>query len=315
MMHQKCSFLVILLTYIYLALSVEEIPIAPPANVCDYFNDDGISSNMCQKQNFPSKTIEEIYGSDVSKCCEGHGFIYVDECDQRSQFQGKEVCGFSDNDRFTENLSVREGYDLCPKECRDNIELFDGDYSIHNGGKLQITNLQKEMYVKQYCASHICDEFDQQWVPTIRVCLCMEEEELQKMANNEIEFQFFDKICPDFKTNLGKNSKCADGISNAVTFSEFNLLNDTHIEAKDPLLDKIVLKLDDNDYCIGPKWQTNADNYKELIKMTLFYCKQTPYMRTDNPTDSNNPSSSVNPMPFLHEALIGINFILNLIAN
>ena len=59
---------------------------------------------------------------------------YFDLIQERPHLRKKEVCGFIDEEpeKFKEN-------NVCPKECRDNILLLDGDFNVDDNGKLQIT--------------------------------------------------------------------------------------------------------------------------------------------------------------------------------
>ena len=71
------------------------------------------------------------------------------------------------------------------------------------------------------------------------------------------------------------------------TYSEFQSFNRTHVRANESFTDPIFKKKDDESYCIGPKWQTPT-NYKELVKMNLFVCKQ------DTSKGGNSESSDWN---------------------
>ena len=57
-----------------------EFPVDPETNVCDIFNEDGQTRNMCLKSEFPEETVDDRYDSKVSQCCNGHGFVFTDEC-------------------------------------------------------------------------------------------------------------------------------------------------------------------------------------------------------------------------------------------
>jgi len=270
-MRSHCLILVVWMYWIGLVYSQDnqhpEFPVDPETNVCDIFNEDGQTRNMCLKSKFPEQTIDAKYGSEVSQCCDGHGFVFTDECNDRSEFRKKEVCGFPNREtpeRFKEDK-------VCPKECRDNILLLDGDFYVDDNGNLQVTKFgdyQQKIEVKHYCASYKCDDFDQIWVATVKACVCVKNDTLAQMS---------DDIGPLLRkcsnSHLCNPDTLHEDLSNVEnTYSEFKLLNQT-VQANEPFTDPILMKKDDESYCIGPKWQTPT-NYKELVKMNLFVCKQ-----------------------------------------
>ena len=83
-MRSHCLILVVWMYWIGLVYSQDnqhpEFPVDPETNVCDIFNEDGQTRNMCLKSKFPEQTIDAKYGSEVSQCCDGHGFVFTDEC-------------------------------------------------------------------------------------------------------------------------------------------------------------------------------------------------------------------------------------------
>jgi len=266
-MRSHCLILVVWMYWIGLVYSQDnqhpEFPVDPETNVCDIFNEDGQTRNMCLKSKFPEQTIDAKYGSKVSQCCDGHGFVFTDECNDRPQFREKEVCGFLDREnpeRFKED-------NVCPKECRDNILLLDGDFVVEDNGNLQITkfgDFQQKIEVKHYCASYKCDDFDQDWVATVKACVCVKDKVLKQMSatvDNSL------RNC----SNLDTLHEDLGNVEN--TYSEFQSFNRTHVRANESFTDPIFMKKDDESYCIGPKWQTPT-NYKELVKMNLFVFKQ-----------------------------------------
>jgi len=239
-----------------------EFPVDPETNVCEIFNEGGQTRDMCLKKKFPEETIDDKYNSKVSQCCNGHGFVFTDECNDRSEFRKKEVCGFPN--RETPELFKEDK--VCPKECRDNILLLDGDFNVDNNGNLQVTkfgDFQQKIEVKHYCASYKCDDFDQDWVATVKACVCVKNDTLAQMS---------DDLDPLLRkcSNLDTLHEDLRNVEN--TYSEFQLLTET-VQANEPFTDPIEMKKDDERYCIGPKWQTPT-NYKELVKMNLFVFKQ-----------------------------------------
>jgi len=269
-MRSHCLILVVWVYWIGLVYSQDnqhpEFPVDPETNVCDIFNEDGQTRNMCLKSEFPEETIDAKtkYGSKVSQCCDGHGFVFTDECNDRLQFREKEVCGFLDREKpekFKED-------NVCPKECRDNILLLDGDFNVEANGNLQITkfgDFQQKIEVKHYCASYKCDDFDQIWVATVKACVCVKDDVLKKMSE---DLDPLLRNCSKPEITLHE-----DFCNVENTYSKFKPVNQTHVEANEPFTDPIVMKKDDESYCIGPKWQTPT-NYKELVKMNLFVFKQ-----------------------------------------
>jgi len=267
-MRSHCLILVVWVYWIGLVYSQDnqhpEFPVDPETNVCDIFNEDGQTRNMCLKSEFPEETIDDKYGSKVSQCCNGHGFVFTDECNDRPELRKKEVCGFPSEEKpkpFKED-------NVCPKECRDNILLLDGDFDVDANGNLQITkfgDFQQKIEVKHYCASYKCDDFDQIWVATVKACVCVKDDVLKQMSatvdHSLRNCSNLDTLHEDFRN-----------VEN--TYSVFNQsFNQTHVQANEPFTDPIVMKKNDESYCIGPKWQTPT-NYKELVKMNLFVFKQ-----------------------------------------
>jgi len=265
-MRLHCLILVVWIYWIGLVYSQDddhpEFPVDPETNVCEIFNEEDQTRNMCLKSEFPEETIVEKYGSKVSQCCNGHGFVFTDECNDRPQFRNKEVCGFPNEETpkgFKEN-------NVCPKECRDDLLLLDGDFEVDDGN-LQITkfgDFQQKMEVKHYCASYKCDDFDQTWVATVKACVCVKDNVLKEMSDN---------LDPSLrKCSNPKDTLSASFCNVGNTYSEFKSLNNTHLQAKEPFTDPIVMKKDDESYCVGPKWQIPT-NYEELVKNNLFVCK------------------------------------------
>ena len=50
---------------------------------CKQYQD---GQSVCQHDNFPSKSIGDIYGKDVLTCCRAHGYIFIDDCEVRFLF-------------------------------------------------------------------------------------------------------------------------------------------------------------------------------------------------------------------------------------
>ena len=49
-------------------------------DLCKYYDD--INENHgCHHKHFPKKTMEELFGSKVSKCCDFNGYTYFDTCE------------------------------------------------------------------------------------------------------------------------------------------------------------------------------------------------------------------------------------------
>jgi hypothetical protein len=258
-----------------------EFPVDPETNVCDIFNEDGQTRNMCLKSEFPEETIDTKYDS-VSQCCNGHGFVFTDECNDRPDLRKKEVCGFPSGE---EPKPFKED-NVCPKDCRDNILLLDGDFTVDANGNLQITkfgDFQQKIEVKHYCASYKCDDFDQDWVATVKACVCVKNDTLAQMS---------DDLDPLLRkcSNLDTLHENLSNVEN--TYSEFQSLNRTHVQANEPFTDPIFKKKDDESYCIGPKWQTPT-NYKELVKMNLFVCKNLLVCKQDTSEGGNSESSGM----------------------
>ena len=118
--------------------------------------------------------------------------------------------------------------------------------------------------MKHYCASYKCDGFDQDWVATVKACVCVKNDTLAQMS---------DDLDPLLRkcSNLALLHEDLPNVEN--TYSEFQSFNRTHVRANESFTDPILMKKDDESYCIGPKWQTPT-NYKELVKMNLFVFKQ-----------------------------------------
>ena len=52
-------------------------------NPCKQYQD---GESVCQHDNFPNKTIGELFGKDVFTCCRAHGYIFIDGCEVRFFF-------------------------------------------------------------------------------------------------------------------------------------------------------------------------------------------------------------------------------------
>jgi hypothetical protein len=48
--------------------------------ICNYFNHD-VCSGQCHHKHLPSTTMLDLFGPKVTKCCDGHGYTYYEQCD------------------------------------------------------------------------------------------------------------------------------------------------------------------------------------------------------------------------------------------
>jgi hypothetical protein len=47
--------------------------------ICDFHNHE-VCADQCHHGHLPKKSMEELFGPKVSKCCAGHGYTYYEQC-------------------------------------------------------------------------------------------------------------------------------------------------------------------------------------------------------------------------------------------
>ena len=52
-------------------------------DVCNFYDDGNQYAGECTHGKFPKKTLYDVYGPNVSTCCEEHSYLFVDKCPVR----------------------------------------------------------------------------------------------------------------------------------------------------------------------------------------------------------------------------------------